>query len=92
MRQAGARAGGEGEEREWLQKRAGDFGDSDSMRLTTFSFDSNFARLFFHWGLVVHRFRAVLLGAPLLLTGLLSVGFYWIGPQVSPKWPSRTQL
>ena len=47
-----------------------------------FSFDQKFITLFFHWGLIVHRFRILFLWAPLALTAFLAFGFLWIKEQV----------
>ena len=62
-----------------------------------FKFDQKFIMLFFHWGLVVHRWRCLFFCAPLLLSGGLAFGFLWIQEQVSeaensPMLPRRHVL
>ncbi|KAI6230752.1 SSD domain-containing protein [Aphelenchoides fujianensis] len=44
----------------------------------SFAFDQKFIGLFFHWGLIVHRFRGWFLWIPILLTAFLAFGFLWL--------------
>ncbi|CAD5226735.1 unnamed protein product [Bursaphelenchus xylophilus] len=53
------------------------------MKLQNLSFEQQFVRGFFFWGLIVHRFRAFFLWIPLFLTALLAFGFIWIKEQTT---------